>query len=113
VGSIRSSSAGFVGVLEETTGVGAKTAGGGGVGVAVKAGCGLGDYIFPKFSDYIRPFCHTALTMELKTGLLVDSICGREEVGIGGAEVAAATTGVGLSSGHASAGADPPWVTLP
>ena len=112
MGSIRSSSAGFVGVLEETTGVGAKTVGGG-VGVAVKAGCGLGDYIFPKFSDYIRPFCYTALTMALKAGLLaVGSVGGREEAGIGGAEVAA-TTGAGLSSGHASAGADPPWVTLP
>ena len=42
MGSIRSSSAGFVGVLEATTGVGAKTTAGGGVGVAEKA-CGLGD----------------------------------------------------------------------
>ena len=52
--------------------------------------------------------------MALKAGLLaVGSVGGREEAGSGGAEVAAATTGAGLSSGHASAGADPPWVTLP
>lgn len=108
MGSIRSSSAGFVGVLEATTGVGAKTPGEGEVGVAVKA-CGLGDYIFPNFSEYIRLFCQIGLTMALKAGLpVVGSVGGREEAGRGGARAAAAATGAGLSSGHASAGADPP-----
>jgi hypothetical protein len=108
VGSIRSSSAGFVGALEATTGVGVKNAGAGGVGVAVKA-CGLGDYIFPKFSECARQFCQIALTMALKAGrLAVGSVGGREEAGRGGAGAAAATGVAGLSSGHASAGADPP-----
>ena len=47
--------------------------------------------------------------MALNAGLLVvGSVGGREEVGRGGAGASAATTEAGLSSGHASAGADPP-----
>jgi len=85
-----------------------ENAGAGGVGVAVKA-CGLRDYIFPKFSEYTRQFCQIALTIALKAGRpVVGSVDGREEVGRGGAGAAAATEVAGLSSGHASAGADPP-----
>lgn len=47
--------------------------------------------------------------MALKAGLpVVGSVGGREEAGRGGAGAAAATRVPGLSSGHASAGADPP-----
>jgi len=47
--------------------------------------------------------------MALKAGrLVVGNVGGREEAGGGGGGVAIATGAAGLSSGQASAGADPP-----